>query len=163
MRINERVLMNSLGRKPTDEEVAQKSSLDVGKLLFYRKVAQDAISLDKKIVARVGKGSNSSGGEENGKTLENIVKDSGPSPSDLMNKEMLRDDVRNLIKTLSPREQVVIRLRFGLDDGTPRTLADIGQKFSVDQTQIRKIEAKALLKLRQPYRNQSVKCYEPDL
>jgi len=163
IRINERLLMNSLGRKPTDEEVAQKSSLDVGKLLFYRKVAQDAISLDKKIVARVGKGSNSSGGEENGKTIESMVKDSSPTPADLVNKDMLRDDVRKLIKTLSPREQVVIRLRFGLDDGTPKTLDYIGKKFSVETDQIRKIEARALLKLRQPYRNQIVRCYEPDL
>jgi RNA polymerase primary sigma factor len=163
IRINERVLMNSLGRKPTDEEIAEKSSLDLRKLLFYRKVANDAISLDKKIVARVGKGSSSSGGDDNGKTIENIVKDSGPTPLDLVNKEMLRDDVRNLIKTLSPREQVVIRLRFGLDDGTPRTLDYIGKKFSVETDQVRKIEARALLKLRQPYRIQSVRCYEPDL
>jgi RNA polymerase primary sigma factor len=163
IRINERVLMNSLGRKPTDEEVAQKSSLDVPKLLFYRKAAQDAISLDKKIVARVGKGSNASGGEDNGKTIESIVMDCGPSPSDLIHKEMLRDDVRKLIKTLSPREQVVIRLRFGLDDGAPRTLDFIAKKFLVETDHIRKIEARALLKLRQPYRNQSVKCYELDL
>ena len=76
---------------------------------------------------------------------------------------MLKDDVRRLIRTLSPREQAVVRLRFGLDDGTPRTLDFIGKKFSVGKEQIRKIEAKALLKLRQPYRNQSVQCYVTDL
>ena len=64
---------------------------------------------------------------------------------------------------MSPREQAVIRLRFGLDDGTPRTLDFIATKFNVEKERIRKVEAKALLKLRQPYRNQSVKCYISDL
>ena len=164
IRINERLLINSLGRKPSDQEVADKCQLTVEKLLFYRKAAIDATSLDKKIVAKVGKGSNSTGGSSGeGKTVESMVKDSSPTPADIANKEMLQNDVRRLIKTLSPREQAVIRLRFGLDDGTPRTLDYIGKKFSVEKERIRKIEAKALLKLRQPYRNQSVKCYISEL
>ena len=76
---------------------------------------------------------------------------------------MLQTDVRRLIKTLSPKEQAVIRLRFGLDDGEPRGLDFIANKFKVEKERIRKVEAKALLKLRQPYRNQSVKCYISDL
>eukprot|EP00979_Chaetoceros_neogracilis_P008004 scaffold1746_cov245-Chaetoceros_neogracile.AAC.7 len=86
-----------------------------------------------------------------------------PTEEELAKKEMFQTDVRRLIKTLSPREQAVIRLRFGLDDGTPKTLDYIATKFSVDKERIRKVEAKALLKLRQPYRNQSVKCYISDL
>eukprot|EP00559_Dactyliosolen_fragilissimus_P004763 CAMPEP_0184863036 /NCGR_PEP_ID=MMETSP0580-20130426/8630_1 /TAXON_ID=1118495 /ORGANISM="Dactyliosolen fragilissimus" /LENGTH=538 /DNA_ID=CAMNT_0027361089 /DNA_START=326 /DNA_END=1942 /DNA_ORIENTATION=+ len=164
MRINERLLMNELGRKPTDEEIAKKIGLTVEKLHFYRKAALDATSLDKEIISKVGKGSNASGGNSsNGKTVESFVQDTGPTPAELANRQMLKDDVKSLIKTLSPREQAVIRLRFGLDDGTPRTLEYIGNKFSANKELIRKIEAKALLKLRQPYRNHSVQCYVKDL
>lgn len=163
IRINERLLITTLGRKPSDEEVAQKCNMTVEKVLFYRRKAQDATSLDKDLVGKSGKGSSASGGESNGKTIGSLVKDLGPTPSEIANKDFLQNDVRRLIRTLSPREQAVIRLRFGLDDGTPRTLDYIGKKFNVAKDRIRKIEAKALLKLRQPYRNQSVKCYISDL
>mmetsp|Transcript_12348 Transcript_12348/g.15237 ORF Transcript_12348/g.15237 Transcript_12348/m.15237 type:complete len:615 (+) Transcript_12348:167-2011(+) len=164
IRINERLLTTTLGRKPTDDEVAQKCNMTVKKVQFYRRKAMDATSLDKELSGgKGGKGSSASGIESNGKTIGNLVKDLSPTPSEIANKEMLQNDVRRLIKTLSPREQAVIRLRFGLDDGVPRTLDYIGKKFEVDKDRIRKIEAKALLKLRQPYRNQSVKCYVPDL
>eukprot|EP00553_Chaetoceros_curvisetus_P013421 CAMPEP_0204640648 /NCGR_PEP_ID=MMETSP0717-20131115/48063_1 /ASSEMBLY_ACC=CAM_ASM_000666 /TAXON_ID=230516 /ORGANISM="Chaetoceros curvisetus" /LENGTH=463 /DNA_ID=CAMNT_0051661121 /DNA_START=122 /DNA_END=1513 /DNA_ORIENTATION=+ len=163
IRINERLLMTTLGRKPTDEEVAQKCNLTVEKILFYRKAAKDVESLDKNLVSKAGKGSAAAGGEESGKTLEDLMKDAGPTPAEVASKEMFRTDVRRLIKTLSPREQAVIRLRFGLDDGTPRTLDFIANKFGVEKEKIRRVEAKALLKLRQPYRNQSVKCYISDL
>lgn len=163
IRINERLLMTTLGRRPTDEEVAQKCNMTVEKVLFYRRKAMDATSLDKQLVGKAGKGSSASGIESNGKTIGSLVKDLSPTPSEIANKEMLQNDVRRLIRTLSPREQAVIRLRFGLDDGTPRTLDYIGKKFNVGKDRIRKIEAKALLKLRQPYRNQSVKCYISDI
>lgn len=163
IRINERLLMTTLGRKPTEEEVAKKCNISLEKLQFYKKAAQDVTSLDKQLTSKAGKGSAAAGGEQNGKTLESLIKDAGPTPETIAEKEMLQTDVRRLIKTLSPREQAVIRLRFGLDDGTPRTLDYIAQKFSVDKERIRKVEAKALLKLRQPYRNQSVKCYISDL
>ena len=163
IRITERLLMNELGRRPKDDEIAEKLGMKVDQILFYKKAAMDAGSLDKQLVGRVGKGSNASGGDSNGKTMASLVKDSGPTPAEIANKENFQDDVRRLIKTLSPKEQAVIRLRFGLDDGTPRTLEYIGNKFSVGKEIIRKIEAKALLKLRQPYRNQSVKCYISDI
>jgi len=163
IRINERLLMTTLGRKPTDEEVASKCNMTIEKVLFYRKSAKDVESLDKTLTSKPGKGSAAAGTEANGKTLGTIIKDAGPTPAEIASKEMFQTDVRRLIKTLSPREQAVIRLRFGLDDGTPRTLDFIGQKFGVEMEKIRKVEAKALLKLRQPYRNQSVKCYISDL
>ena len=76
---------------------------------------------------------------------------------------MLQNDVRRLITTLSPREQAVIRLRFGVDDGKPRSVSDIAKKFKVSHEKIRKVEGQALLKLKQPYRSNSVKCYISDL
>merc|ERR1712151_1393108 len=76
---------------------------------------------------------------------------------------MLKDDISRLICTLNAREQVVIRMRFGLDDGKAKTLEEIGRRFSVTRERIRQIEARALHKLRQPYRNHSVKCYVNDL
>jgi RNA polymerase primary sigma factor len=163
IRINERLLMTTLGRKPTDEEVAAKCNLPIEKLWFYRKAAMDITSLDKEMSNKAGKGSSAGGIASNGKTIGSLVKDLAPTPAEIAAKEMLQSDVRKLIKTLSPREQAVVRLRFGLDDGTPRTLEYIAKKFNVDKEKVRRVEAKALLKLRQPYRNQTVKCYISDL
>jgi RNA polymerase primary sigma factor len=165
IRIGERVLMEELGRRPSDEELAVKVDISVKQLTFYRKSAQEVVSLDKSIVAKKGtKGSGASGTQAGKETsLEQLVTDPSQDPTKDVSAQMLKDDVRRLIKTLSPREQAVIRLRFGLDDGKPRTLDDIGKKFSVAKESIRKIEASALLKLRQPYRNKSVKCYISDL
>jgi len=167
IKINERLLMNTLGRKPSNDELATKCNLSVEKLQFYRKSARDALSLDKKIEARQGgKGSGASGisNNANGKTMEQTIQDEeNPTPTEAASQIMLKEDVRRLLMTLSPKEQAVIRLRFGLDDGKPRTLADIGKTFKVEKERIRKIETRALLKLRQPYRNDSVKCYVSDL
>lgn len=158
IRIHEKVLQDELGRKPKDEEVAAKVGMSVDQLEFYRKSANQVESLDKQI-----KFNKESDNKSNAPDVNEIVKDPGQSPADMVNKQMLKDDVRRLILTLSPREQAVIRLRFGLDNGNSRTLNEIGKKFSVDKEVIRKIEAKALRKLRQPYRNQGLKCYVSDL
>jgi len=163
IRIQERVLMTQLGRKPNDEELAEKVGMSVEKLNFYRQSAKGVSSLDKTIDARKGKGSNSSGGGTDGTTMDNFVKDTDqPSPSELIDQQMLKDDIKRLVKTLSPREQAVIRLRFGLDDGKPQTLGDISAKFGVEKEKVKKIEARALLKLRQPSRSQVVRCYVSD-
>jgi RNA polymerase primary sigma factor len=163
IRIQERVLMTQLGRRPNDEEVAEKVGMSVEKLNFYRQSAEGVSSLDKTIDARKGKGSNSSGGGSDGTTMDNFVKDTDqPSPSELIDQQMLKEDIKRLVKTLSPREQAVIRLRFGLDDGKPQTLGDISAKFGVEKEKVKKIEARALLKLRQPSRSQVVRCYVSD-
>ena len=163
IRISERVLMSKLGRRATDEEVAQKVGMTVEKLNFYRQSAKEVKSLDKTIDSRKGKGSAASGSDDSGQTMESFVKDTDlPSPSELIDQQMMKDDIRRLVKTLSPREQAVIRLRFGLDDGKPLTLGDIADKFRVEKQTIKKIEARALLKLRQPSRSQVVKCYVSD-
>lgn len=169
IKINERLLINTLGRKPTNEEIAAKCNLSVPKLQFYRKAAQDAIvSLDKQLVARQGgKGSAASGSNannSNGKTMQQTIQDDeNPTPAEAASTITMQEDVRELLTTLSPKEQAVIRMRFGLDDGKPRTLSDIAKTFKVTTDRIRKIESRALLKLRQPYRNDSVKCYISDL
>merc|ERR1711862_609782 len=160
IRIQERVLMNELGRRPNDEEVAVKVGMSVQKLNFYRKSANEVKSLDRVIEARKGKCSMSTGGDRSGETaMDTFVTDSGPSPFDLVNQQMLKDDIRRLVKTLSPREQAVIRLRFGLDDGKPQSLTFISEKFGVDNAKVKKIEASALSKLRQPTRSNFVQCY----
>mmetsp|Transcript_15662 Transcript_15662/g.29691 ORF Transcript_15662/g.29691 Transcript_15662/m.29691 type:complete len:98 (-) Transcript_15662:38-331(-) len=92
-----------------------------------------------------------------------FVKDTEhPSPSEMADREMMKEDIRRLVRTLSPREQAVIRLRFGLDDGEPLGLADISAKFGVEKQLIKKIEARALLKLRQPDRSRVVSAYISD-
>ncbi|KAL7531823.1 hypothetical protein ACHAXR_004256, partial [Thalassiosira sp. AJA248-18] len=164
IRIQERILMNELGRKPHDDEIAERVGMSVEKLNFYRQSAKEVGSLDKSIDARKGKGSMSTGGDSGGgDTMDVFVKDTEhPSPSELIDQQMLKEDIRRLVKTLSPREQAVIRLRFGLDDGKPLGLADISAKFGVDKARIKKIEAQALMKLRQPSRSHVVKCYVSD-
>ena len=102
-------------------------------------------------------------GEGRTLTLGDTMKDPGLVPIDAASNQMLRDDVSRLICTLNAREQAVIRMRFGLDDGKAKTLEDIGRRFSVTRARIRQIEARALHKLRQPYRNHNVKSYIQDL
>jgi len=164
IRIQERLLMSELNRKPNDDEIAERVGMSLQKLQFYRQSANGVSSLDKKIDARQGKGSMSSGGDSgDGATMETFVKDTEhPSPSEMMDQQMMKDDIRRLVRTLSPREQAVIRLRFGLDDGKPLTLTDISAKFGVEVERIKKIETRALLKLRQPGRAQVVQCYVSD-
>merc|ERR1712127_1062544 len=108
-------------------------------------------------------GSRGGGGGGREFTLQDTIKDPGERPTDMAASNMLKDDVSRLICTLNSREQAVIRMRFGLDDGKAKTLEEIGRKFSVTRERIRQIEARALHKLRQPYRNHSVKCYVHDL
>jgi len=164
IRIQERILMNEMGRRPHDEEVAERCGISMAKLSFYRKCAQEVGSLDKSIDARKGKGSMSTGGDGgDGSTMGAFVKDTEhPSPSEMADREMMKEDIRRLVRTLSPREQAVIRLRFGLDDGEPLGLADISAKFGVEKQLIKKIEARALLKLRQPDRSRVVSAYISD-
>ena len=163
--IQERVLMAELGRRPRDEQLAERLGMSVKNLMFYRQSAKEVKSLDKKIDARSGKGSMSTGGEGgDGATMDIFVRDTEhASPTELVNESMLKDDIRRLVGTLSPREQAIIRLRFGLDEGSkPLGLGEISTKFGVEKEKIRKIEARALLKLRQPSRSQVVRCYISD-
>ena len=150
------------GKKPSDQLLAKKLEITVDKLNYYRKLSQDAISLDKQLSIKQGKGSRASGPSATSSTIYDVTPDKeNMTPIEDTDKQMLQHDVRRLINTLSPREQAVIRLRFGLmtDDSTPQTLENIAKRFRVSTDKIRMIETSALKKLKQPYRSSSLKCY----
>jgi RNA polymerase primary sigma factor len=157
IRIQEKILQDELGRKPRDYEVANKVGITLEKLEFYRRALQDVISLDKKV--KFKKSSNDNAKDPD---LHEVVVDPSYSPIESLTTQMLKDDVRRLIRTLSPREQAVIRLRFGLDNGTAASVEDVARKFNVERDQVQKIELRALKKLQEPYRNASLKPYIVD-
>lgn len=151
IRINERLLTAEKGRRPTDAEVAAKCDISLKELAFYRRSARDVVSIDQSLTGQTVKGSAASGDSAKKSTqIGDLVKDSGPTPEELASKQMFKDDVRKLVmKSLSPREQVVIRLRFGLDGGEPQTLKAISKKFGVNTKKIKQLEERALFKLRE--------------
>jgi len=165
----ERDLQQTLGREPTKEEIAAKLDVKPDRIEFLKRSALQAISMETELGSGKTKGSSAgTGGSRGGGggrefTLQDTLKDPDQRPDDMAENNMLKDDISRLICTLNSREQAVIRMRFGLDDGKPKTLEEIGRRFSVTRERIRQIEARALHKLRQPYRNHSVKCYVDDL
>eukprot|EP00551_Chaetoceros_affinis_P006744 CAMPEP_0203674250 /NCGR_PEP_ID=MMETSP0090-20130426/15467_1 /ASSEMBLY_ACC=CAM_ASM_001088 /TAXON_ID=426623 /ORGANISM="Chaetoceros affinis, Strain CCMP159" /LENGTH=544 /DNA_ID=CAMNT_0050540077 /DNA_START=186 /DNA_END=1817 /DNA_ORIENTATION=+ len=161
----ERDLQSSLGREPTKEEIASKINVKPERIEFLKRSALKAVSMETELGSGKTKGSGagtggSRGGGGGGRefTLQDTIKDPDQKPLDDAAHMMLKDDISRLICTLNAREQAVIRMRFGLDDGKPKTLEEIGRRFSVTRERIRQIEARALHKLRQPYRNHAVKC-----
>jgi RNA polymerase sigma factor (sigma-70 family) len=165
LRKTERELSSELGREPTMLELTARTKLTAEKIEFLKRVAQNAISMETELKSSKSKGSAAGlGGATGGNvlTLGDIMGDPDQKPVDLASYQMLKDDITRLICTLNSREQAVIRMRFGLDDGRSKTLEEIGRRFSVTRERIRQIEARALHKLRQPYRNHSVKCYVSD-
>jgi RNA polymerase primary sigma factor len=144
-----RRLVQELGREPTPEEIAQRLELPVDKVKSILKAAQEPISLDRPI------------GEDDDSNLGDFIEDTSVvSPAHSAAAAMLRDEVNEVLKTLTPREAKVIRLRFGLtEDGAQRTLEEVGAFFSVTRERIRQIEAKALRKLRHPTRSRRLKAY----
>ena len=143
-----RQLLQQNGREPTPEEIAKEMEVPVEKVLEIQKIAQDPVSLETPI------------GEENDSHLGDFIKDDdSPSPQDVASYTMLREQLDEVMKTLTPREAKVLRLRFGLDDGKARTLEEVGKQFNVTRERIRQIEAKALRKLRHPSRSKKLKEY----
>jgi len=144
-----RRLVQELGREPTPEEIADRLELPVDKVKSIIKAAQEPISLDRPI------------GEDDDSNLGDFIEDTSVvSPAHSAASAMLRDEVNDVLKTLTPREAKVIRLRFGLtDDGAQRTLEEVGAFFNVTRERIRQIEAKALRKLRHPTRSRRLKAY----
>ncbi len=134
-----RDLLQELGRDPTVEEVAEKMGTTVNKVIEVQRISQDPISLESKM-----------GHEEDSKIGDLIPDESALSPQEVAQQNMLRDQIMSVLESLTPREQKVIRLRYGLDDSHPRTLEEVGREFSVTRERIRQIEAKALRKLRHP-------------
>ena len=169
LRKTERVLAAELGREANVDEVALRTNLSAEKIEFLRRVAQEALSMEQEMVSTKTTGSSAgtggsqgSAGSFTGLRLGDIMGDPESRPEEQASYQMLKDDISRLICTLNSREQAVVRMRFGLDDGKPKTLEEIGLRFSVTRERIRQIEARALHKLRQPYRNHSVKCYVQD-
>ncbi len=144
-----RRLVQELGREPTPEEIAERLELPVDKVKSILKAAQEPISLDRPI------------GEDDDSNLGDFIEDTSVvSPAHSAASAMLRDEVSDVLKTLTPREAKVIRLRFGLtEDGAQRTLEEVGAFFNVTRERIRQIEAKALRKLRHPTRSRRLKAY----
>ena len=159
MRKLEREMKVELGRDPSPKELSAKSNLTVEKIEFLNRVTQESVSMDEEIRTSKTKGSSAGLGGGRGLMLEEILGDPESQPVEQASYQMLKDDISRLICTLNSREQAVIRMRFGLDDGKAKTLEEIGRRFSVTRERIRQIEARALHKLRQPYRNHAVQCY----
>lgn len=159
LRKNTRELNEELGREPTMHELTTRTQLTVEKIDFLNRVAQNSVSMESQLTSSKSKGSAAGMGGDNTLTLGDTLGDPDQAPVDQASYQMLKDDISRLICTLNSREQAVIRMRFGLDDGKAKTLEEVGRRFSVTRERIRQIEARALHKLRQPYRNHSVKCY----
>ena len=159
-----RDLTSQLGRAPSTEELARKLDTTVQKVEFYREASQQVVSLEQ--TRSIGKKGSSAGtgvsGSRKESTLNDMIKDDEPLPEDRTQAFMLKENVKDLLSTLSLREQEVVRMRFGLDDGQTKTLEEIGQVFSVTRERVRQIESRALHKLRQPYRNHKLREYNVD-
>ena len=144
----QRQLTLELNREPSEEELAKKMGLSVDKIHEIYKISQEPVSLETPI------------GEEDDSHLGDFVPDEhNMSPEEFATNEMLKDEIDDVLLTLTEREEKVIRLRFGLEDGKSRTLEEVGQMFGVTRERIRQIEAKALRKLRHPSRSRKLKDY----
>lgn len=169
LRRTERELVAELGREPTLPELTERTGMPGKKIEFLNRVSQDSISMEQQIRTSKNKGSSAStGGQTGGSTTDrsltvsDMLSDPDDLPTEQASYQMLKDDISRLICTLNSREQAVIRMRYGLDDGKAKTLEEIGNRFSVTRERIRQIEVRALHKLRQPYRNHAVKGYVRD-
>ena len=143
-----RLLVQALNRDPTPAEIGKEMGISEDKVREIQKIAQDPISLDTPI------------GEEEDSHLGDFLEDThASSPQDQATTTMLKEELMSVLETLTPREQAVIRLRYGIDGSHPRTLEEVGKRFGVTRERIRQIEAKALRKLRNPARSKRLKSY----
>ena len=143
-----RQLLQELGREPTPEEIAEEMELPVERVREIIKIAQEPVSLETPI------------GEEEDSHLGDFIEDQdAPAPAEAASFTMLREQLEGVLDTLTPREEQVLRLRFGIDDGRSRTLEEVGKQFGVTRERIRQIEAKALRKLRHPTRSKKLKDF----
>ena len=143
-----RMLLQEYGREPTPEEIAEKMGISEERVMEIQKIAQDPVSLETPI------------GEEDDSHLGDFIEDdNATAPSDVAAFTMLKEQLIGVLDTLTPREEKVLRLRYGIDDGRPRTLEEVGKEFNVTRERIRQIEAKALRKLRHPSRSKKLKDF----
>ena len=144
----QRQLVQDLGRDPSNEEIAEQMGIEVEKVQEIRKIAQEPVSLETPI-----------GEEEDSHLGDFIEDDTAINPDDAANYSMLRDQLNDVLSCLGAREKRVLQLRFGLIDGTPRTLEEVGKEFDVTRERIRQIEAKALRKLKSPNKSELLKDF----
>ena len=143
-----RIPVQQLGREPTPDEIAKELNMPVDRVREIQKIAQDPVSLETPI------------GEEEDSHLGDFIEDDrATTPSDSVAFTMLKEQLLGVLDTLTPREEKVLRLRYGIDDGKPRTLEEVGKEFNVTRERIRQIEAKALRKLRHPSRSKKLKDF----
>ncbi len=143
-----RQLLQELGREPRVDEIAKVMNMSEDRVREIMKIAQEPVSLETPI------------GEEEDSILGDFIPDNdAPAPSDMAAFMLLKEQLTDVLKSLTPREEKVLRLRFGLDDGRPRTLEEVGKEFDVTRERIRQIEAKALRKLRHPSRSRKLKDF----
>ncbi len=143
-----RQLLQELGREPTYNEIAARIGISPEKVREILKAAQDPVSLETPI------------GEEDDSHLGDFIPDNeATAPADAATFQLLREQLAGVLSTLTPREELVLKLRFGLDDGRPRTLEEVGREFNITRERIRQIEAKALRKMRHPGRSKKLKDY----
>jgi len=143
-----RNLLQQLGREPSPEEIAKEMEIPVEKVVEIQKIAQDPVSLETPI-----------GEEEDSHLGDFIQDDDSPAPHDAASYTLLKEQLEEVMNTLTPREAKVLKLRFGLEDGKSRTLEEVGREFNVTRERIRQIEAKALRKLRHPSRSKKLRDY----
>ena len=141
-----RQLLQEYGREPTSEEIAKEMGITVEKVREIKKISQDPVSLETPI-----------GEEEDSHLGDFIPDDDAPAPADAAAFTLLKEQLMSVLSTLTPREEMVLKLRFGLEDGRARTLEEVGREFKVTRERIRQIEAKALRKLRHPSRSRKLK------
>lgn len=146
----QRILLQELGREPTLEELAERMGISIERVSEIQKIAQDPVSLETPI-----------GEEEDSHLGDFIEDDKTPTASDSVASTMLKEQIARVLDTLTPREEKVLRLRYGIDDGRPRTLEEVGKEFNVTRERIRQIEAKALRKLRHPSRSKRLRDFNP--
>ncbi len=143
-----RKLMQELGREPTPEEIGEVMELDPGRVREIFKIAQDVTSLEKPV------------GDDEDSLLGDFIKDTNtPTPYDTASKQLLKENIEEVLATLSDREARVLKMRFGLDGHRPMTLEEVGREFGVTRERIRQIEAKALRKLKHPSRRKKLQDY----
>ena len=141
-------LLHEYGHDPSAEEIAERLEMPVDKVREIMRVAQEPVSLETPI-----------GEEEDSHLGDFIPDDDAPVPAEAASQTLLKEQLADVLKTLTPREEKVLRLRFGLEDGRPRTLEEVGKEFNVTRERIRQIEAKALRKLRHPSRSKKLRDF----
>jgi RNA polymerase primary sigma factor len=144
-----RRLVQDLGREPLPEEIAVEMGVEVEKIRHIQKISQETVSLETTV-----------GDSDDDSVLGDFVEDTETvMPNQLASRKMLKEHVEEILKDLTPREQKILKIRFGLEDGVTHTLEEVGQEFGVTRERIRQIEAKALRKLRHPSRSEQLRCF----